>query len=264
MQDWLLQIMQLIQYPHVSLYSTVILNEFIGEDFYLSQHFMDGYEAMGFDATQLTQDVEQSLFTIKTNMLILMLVNRDAFQWAKYGHHILPSNLDLTSHNKTCLHQTFWNSRIDFLHTNLDGNLLPSNLDLTSHNQAGFHQIFWKSLVEFLCTDFLIEFLCTDVDGNLSLTLNPLTTSKLDHVLSTLPEGLSETANEDKVFDQHVWNENKKSKHYLINEIVDISLSATQIPLSIFTNLFHKRFQKHSMLESVLEILQQFYIQMKT
>ncbi len=31
---------------------------------------MDGYEAMGFDVTQLTQDMEQSLFTIKTNMPI--------------------------------------------------------------------------------------------------------------------------------------------------------------------------------------------------
>ncbi len=47
MQDRLLQIMQLIQYPHVSPFSTVITNEFIGEDFYLSQHSMDGDEAMG-------------------------------------------------------------------------------------------------------------------------------------------------------------------------------------------------------------------------
>ena len=85
---------------------------------------MDGYEAMGFDIIQLTQDIEQSLFTIKTNMPIPMLVYGDAFQWAKYGHHILPSNLDLTSHNK-----------------------------------AGLHQTFQKSIVEFLGTDFLIEFL---------------------------------------------------------------------------------------------------------
>jgi hypothetical protein len=77
-----------------------------------------------------------------------------------------------------------------------------------------------------------------------------------------LPERLSETANEDEEFDQHVWNE--KRKHRLIDEIVDIALSETQIPLSILTNLFHKRFQKHSMLESMLEILQQFYIQMET
>jgi hypothetical protein len=113
MQDWLL----LIQYPHMSSFSTVITNHYIGEDFYLSQHSMDGYDAMRYDVTQLTQDVEQSLFTIKTNMTIPMLVYGDSFQWAKYGHHILPSNLDLMSHNKTGLHQTFWNSLIEFLHT---------------------------------------------------------------------------------------------------------------------------------------------------
>jgi hypothetical protein len=186
-------------------------------------------------------------------MPIPVLVYEDAFQWAKYGHHILPSNLDLTSHNKTGIHQTSWNSHIEFLRTDLDRNLLPSSLDLTSHNKAGPHQTFQKSIVEFLYTDFLIEFLCTDLDGNLSFTLNPLTDSKLDHFLSTLPEGLLETANKDKEFDQHVWN--KKCKHRFIDEKVDIALSATQIPLSIFTNLFHKRLQKHSMLESTLEIL---------
>ncbi len=64
------------------------------------------------------------------------------------------------------------------------------------------------------------------------------------------------------MFDQHVWND--KSKHCFIDDVVDIALSATQIPLSIFTNLFHQRFEKHSMLESTLELLQQFYIQMET
>jgi hypothetical protein len=75
-------------------------------------------------------------------------------------------------------------------------------------------------------------------------------------------EGLSETANKGKMFDQHVWNE--KSKHCFMDEIVDIAVFATQIPLIIFTYLFYQRFEKHSMLESMLEILQQFYIQMET
>jgi hypothetical protein len=110
----------------------------------------------------------------------------------------------LTRHNKTDIHQTFWSSLIEFHRKDLDGNLLPSNLDLTSHNKVGTHQTFQKSLVEFLCTDFLIEFLCTDLDGN--FTLNPLTASKLDHFLLTLPEGLSEPANKDEEFDQHFWN----------------------------------------------------------
>jgi hypothetical protein len=112
--------MQLIQYPHVSSFSTVITNEFIREIFYLSQHSVDGYEAMGFDVTQLTQDVEQSLFTIMINMPIPVLVYGGTFQWAKYGHHILPSNLDLTSHNKTDIHPNFQNSCIEFLCTDLD------------------------------------------------------------------------------------------------------------------------------------------------
>ena len=56
----------------------------------------------------------------------------------------------------------------------------------------------------------------------------------------------------------------QKSKHQFIEDIGDIALFTTQIPLSIFTNLFHQRFEKHSMLESMLEILQQFYIQVET
>ncbi len=152
---------------------------------------------MGFDVTQLTHDVEQSSFTIKTDMSIPMLVYGDFFQWAKYGHHIL----------------------------------LPS-LDLTSLNKADLHQFFWVSLIQFLCTD---------LDGNLSSTLNPLTASKLDHYLSKLFEGLLETANKGKNFDQHLLNE--QSKDHFIDEIVDIALVATQIPLSLFTNLFHQRFE---------------------
>ncbi len=88
----------------MSSFSTVITNHFIGEDFLLSQDSMDGYEAMGFDLTQSSQDEEQHLFTIKTNMPIPMVVYGDSFQRAKYGHLILPSNLDLTSNNKAGLH----------------------------------------------------------------------------------------------------------------------------------------------------------------
>jgi hypothetical protein len=118
----------------VPSFSTVINNEFIGEGFLLSQYSMDGYEAMGFDATQLTQDI------IKTKMPIPMVLYEDSFQWEKYGHLILSSNLDLKSNNK-----------------------------------AGLHRTFWKCLIDFLCID---------LDGNLSSTLNPLATSKLDHYSS--------------------------------------------------------------------------------
>ncbi len=56
---------------------------------------------------------------------------------------------------------------------------------------------------------------------------------------------------------------NKKSKNHFIEEIVDFAMEAKQIPLSIFANLFNQ-FETHLMFESMLEILQQFYIQMET
>ncbi len=59
-----------------------------------------------------------------------------------------------------------------------------------------------------------------------------------------------------------MWHQ--KSNIQFIDEIMSIALFATQIPLSIFTNLFKQRFEKHSMLKSTLEILQHFYIQMET
>ncbi len=92
--------------------------------------------------------------------------------------------------------------------------------------------------------------------------MNPLTASRLDQYLSFLQEGLSETAIKGKIFDQQMWHQ--KSKIQFIDEIMGIALFATQIPLSIFTHLFKQRLEKHSMLESMLEILQQFYIQMET
>jgi hypothetical protein len=101
-------------------------------------------------------------------MPIPMLVCGDSFQWAKYGHHILPPSLDLTSLNKGSLHQTFWTS--------------------------------------------LIEFLCTDLDGNLSSTLNPLTASRLDQYLSSLQEGMSETANKGNFFDHQMLHQKRKNK----------------------------------------------------
>jgi hypothetical protein len=65
MQDRLLQLVQSIQYCHASSFSIVINNHFIGEEFCLGQTSINGFEAMGFDVTQLTQDEEQSLFTIR-------------------------------------------------------------------------------------------------------------------------------------------------------------------------------------------------------
>ncbi len=92
--------------------------------------------------------------------------------------------------------------------------------------------------------------------------MNLLTASKLDHYLSRLLECLAETVNKGVIVHHHLLNE--KSKDHFIDEIVDIALFETQIPLSIFTNSFNQTFKKHSMFKSMLEILQQFYVQKET
>jgi hypothetical protein len=51
--------------------------------------------------------------------------------------------------------------------------------------------------------------------------LNSLTASRLDNYLSRLFEGLSETANKGKIFDQHLLNE--KSKDHFMSEFKPLS-----------------------------------------
>jgi hypothetical protein len=52
---------------------------------------------------------------------------------------------------------------------------------------------------------------------------------------------------------------NGVSKKKYMDDKMDIALFGTMISMSIFTKLFLQSFEKHSMLESTLEILQQFY-----
>ncbi len=46
----------------------------------------------------------------------------------------------------------------------------------------------------------------------------------------------------------------------LLDRLKKLATKATVIPLSEFTNLFHQQFWKHRYLESMLELMQQFYI----
>ncbi len=75
-------------------------------------------------------------------------VYRNSFQWAKYGHHILPLSLDLTNHNKGSLHLTFRNSLIEFLHTDLDGNLSSTLNSLTASRLDNYLSRLFEGLSE--------------------------------------------------------------------------------------------------------------------
>jgi len=76
----ILQLMQLIQYRNYSTFSTSITNHFIGVDVQLSKISLNGYESMGFDVRSLTQDRDQELFTITTQMPILLAKYDDRYR----------------------------------------------------------------------------------------------------------------------------------------------------------------------------------------
>jgi len=108
--------------------------------------------------------------------------------------------------------------------------------------------------------NFLGDFLRVDLESNITNTLDVSTKSKLNEYLSSLFKGLSETATTEKTSDEYLNTAEKMAQ--IFERLLEIAVSATTIPLSIFTNLFHQRFLKHDYLESTLEILQQFYIKM--
>jgi hypothetical protein len=85
--------MQLIQYQDQSSFSTVITNNFIGEDVSWSHYSLDGYKSMGFVLLLLTQDKEQKIFTLRNMKPIPMAVYDTPTMWVKYSHHIIPPNV---------------------------------------------------------------------------------------------------------------------------------------------------------------------------
>ncbi len=140
MQDHLLQLMQLIQFWHVSPFSTIITNNFIREDIALSQYSLNGYESMGFEVEQSTQNQEQKIFSLRTNKPIPVAVYDTPIMWAKHGNHILPPNLPLTNNNKVGLHQSLCGFFIVFLCKDLEKNL---SFALNSHCVPSSMNIFW-------------------------------------------------------------------------------------------------------------------------
>ncbi len=60
-------------------------------------------------------------------------------------------------------------------------------------------------------------------------------------------------------FDQ-IFNPTNKESNEIFSFLEGKAREATIVPFSVFSNLFHQRFNRHKFLESTLEILQQFYI----
>ena len=100
----------------------------------------------------------------------------------------------------------------------------------------------------------LQQLLCTDLDGNLSTSLNPPTRAKLDKYFSAFFRGKSKSTTLGNIFDKYM--KNPESRKLFGAKVKEIAMSATIILLSLFTNLFAKKFPRHEYLESTHELMQ--------
>jgi hypothetical protein len=141
MQDRILQIVQLIQYSISQLFSMIITNNFIGEEVTLDENSVCGYKMMGFKT--IGEDEGSKIFSLRIEVPIPFSVFGDSYSWAKYGHHILPSILSLSSKEKVQLHDPFPKCLRALLQMDLDGNLYSTPNHRTSAKIEGYLSNFF-------------------------------------------------------------------------------------------------------------------------
>ena len=108
----------------------------------------------------------------------------------------------------------------------------------------------------------MTELLQTDIDGSIDFSLNAITIQSLEKYLKTF---YTPPLNIDQI--SSIWDQillNSKTRDSVIEEVWEFARKATIIPFSIFTSMFHQRFKEYRFLESTLELLQQFYIQVES
>ncbi len=131
--------------------------------------------------------------------------------------------------------------------------ILPSFFLISSREKVQLHDSFWKCLLAFLQTD---------LDGNLYSTPNCQTSAKIEVYLSKFfPSHLNNQAS-GFMFDQLL--DHPANTNNLVKFLTEMAVGTTLIPLNLFTNLCIRKFPKHSFLESILEILQEFGKQLES
>jgi hypothetical protein len=185
---------------------------------------ISGYESMGFNTKLITQDVQQGQFTITVDNPILLMPDSDRLAWAKYGHHILHSGIISTNNSVAGVDKAS--------HTN-------------SYPLVGIHEINLTATYR----ECLILFLQTDPGNAVSFGIDASINWRINDFLNNIFRSFTK----GNFFNQ-IWEENTRS---VASNIGDIAKEAMN-----FTNLFHYRLKKKSYLESTLELLQQFYIQL--
>jgi hypothetical protein len=116
--------------------------------------------------------------------------------------------------------------------------------------------------VDELFRQHMTEFLQTDIDGSAGFLLNAMTIESLEKYLKSFYTPPLDIDQISSIWDQLF--PDKKAMDTVTEEVWDFASKATIIPFSIFTSMIHQCFTEHRFLELVLELLQQFYLQVKS
>jgi hypothetical protein len=136
--------------------------------------------------------------------------------------------------------------------------LFPNDLP----NDFSKMMISEKNNVDDLFRQNMTEFLQTDIDGSFDFSLNAITIQSLEKYLKTFYTPPLDIDQISSIWDQILCN--PKTMVTVAEEVWDCARKVSIIPFSIFMSMFHQRFTEHRFLESTLELLQQFYIQVES
>jgi hypothetical protein len=129
-------------------------------------------------------------------------------------------------------------------------------------NDLSIMMISEMNNVDDLFCQNLTEFLQTDIDGSIDFSLNAITIQSLEKYLKTFYTPPLDIDQISSIWDQVLCS--PKTMVTVAEEVWEFTRKATIIPFSIFTSMFHQRFTEHRFLESTLELLQQFYLQVES
>jgi hypothetical protein len=131
--------------------------------------------------------------------------------------------------------------------------LFPNDLSRMISEMNNVDEVFHQNMTEILQTD---------IDGSVDFTLNAITIQSFEKYLKTFYMPPLDIDQISSIWDQIF--RNPETMVTVTEEVWEFSRKATIIPFSIFTSMFHQQFTEHRFLESTLELLQQFYLQVES
>jgi hypothetical protein len=131
--------------------------------------------------------------------------------------------------------------------------LFPNDLSRMLSEMNNVDELFRQNMTEFLQTD---------IDGSVDFLLNAITIESLEKYLKSIYTPPLDIDQISSIWDQIL--PNPKTIDTVTEEVWEFASKATMIPFSIFTSMFHQCFTEHRFLDSTLELLRQFYLQVES